>query len=147
MGPDASCKVTLTLTPTGYGAQTATLTFTDGATDSPQTVTLTGSGPDFSTSASPSAITLVQGAKGTSTISLTPIAKFNQSVSLAVSGCPANTSCTISPNPVKLTGGSVSTTTLTIQTASNTPTGTFTLVVTSTFQNLVHTSNITLTVT
>ncbi len=145
MGPDARCTVTITLTPTGYGAQTATLTFTDSATDSPQTVTLTGSGPDFSTSASPSAITLAQGASGTSTISLTPIAKFNQTVSLTCTGNPANSICTI-PSSVKLTGGSVSTTTLTIQTTSNTPIGTFTLVVTSTFQNLVHTSNITLTV-
>ena len=146
MGPDASCKVTVTLTPTGYGAQTATLTFTDGAIDSPQSVTLTGSGPDFSTSASPTAITVTQGASGTSTISLTPIAKFNQKVSLTCTGNPANSTCTISPNSVTLTGGSVSTTTLTIQTTSSTPVGTYTLVVTSTFQNLVHTSNITLTV-
>src|SRR5579859_3167486 len=118
----------------------------DCAIDSPQSVTLTGSGPDFSTSASPTAITVTQGASGTSTISLTPIAKFNQKVSLTCTGNPANSTCTISPNSVTLTGGSVSTTTLTIQTTSSTPVGTYTLVVTSTFQNLVHTSNITLTV-
>ena len=144
MGPDASCKVTVTLTPSGYGAQTATLTFTDNASNNPQTVTLSGSGPDFSTKAAPSGVQVAQGSAGTSTISLTPIARFNQTVTLTVSGCPANTTCTISPNPVTLTGGSVSTTTLTIQTTSTTPIGTSTLVVTSTFENLVHTSNVAL---
>ena len=144
MGPDASCKVTVTLTPTGYGAQTATLNFTDNAGNNPQTVTLTGSGPDFSISASPTSITVPQGSEGTSTISLTPIARFNQTVSLALTGCPTTATCTISPNSVKMTGGSVSTATLTVQTTSGTQTGTYPLTVTSTFQNLVHTVAITL---
>jgi len=144
MGPDANCKVTITFKPSGYGAQTATLKFTDNAPDSPQSVTLNGSGPDYSISASPSGIKLTQGAEGTSTISLSPIAQFNQTVSLTVSGCPANTTCTVSPSSVTLTGGSVSTTTLTIQTTSTTPIATSTLVVSSTFENLAHNANVTL---
>lgn len=147
MGPDASCKVTVTITPSGYGTQSATLNFNDNAVDNPQTITLSGSGPDWSISASPNALKLVQGTEGTSTISLTPIAKFNQTVSLTCTGNPANSTCTISPNSVTLTGGSVSTTTLTLQTQSTTPLGTYTLLVTSTFQNLVHTARIALKVT
>jgi trimeric autotransporter adhesin len=144
MGPDAHCNVTVTLTPTGYGPQTATLTFTDNAPDSPQTVTLTGSGPTFSSSASPNAIKVAQGSSGTSTITLTPVAKFNQTVNLTCSGNPANSTCTISPNQLTLTGSSTSTATLTVQTESNTPSGSYTLVVSSTFQNIVETSDITL---
>ena len=144
MGPDAHCSVTVSLTPTGYGPQSATLTLSDNATNSPQTVTLTGSGPTFTSAASPTAIKVNQGSSGTSTISLTPVAKFNQTVNLACSGNPANSTCTISPNQLTLTGDSVSTATLTIQTESNTPSGSYTLVVTSSFENLVDTSKITL---
>jgi trimeric autotransporter adhesin len=144
MGPDANCKVTVTLTPSGYGRQTATLTFTDNASNSPQTVTLTGSGPYFTASASPTALKLDQGASGNSTISLTPVAKFNQTVALTVSGCPADTTCTVSPSSLTLTGASVSTTTLTVDTESTTPIGTYTLVVTSTFENLVTKTDVTL---
>jgi centrosomal CEP192-like protein len=39
-----SCKVFVTFTPTVAGALTGTLTFTDNATNSPQTVQLTGTG-------------------------------------------------------------------------------------------------------
>ncbi len=144
MGPDASCEVTVTFTPSAYGAQTATLNFADNAANTPQQVTLNGSGPDFSISASPDSITLAQGSEGTPTISLTPVAKFNQQVTLSVSGCPTNASCTLAQNQVTLTGGSVSTDVLTMQTESTTPAGTYTVTVTAMFQNLMHSSNITL---
>jgi hypothetical protein len=39
-----TCKVSVTFTPTGLGAQTGTLSFTDNATGSPQTVSLSGTG-------------------------------------------------------------------------------------------------------
>ncbi len=144
MGPDAHCAVTVSLTPTGYGPQSATLTFSDNAPDSPQSVTLTGSGPTFTSSVSPNAIKVDQGSSGTSTVTLTPVAQFNQTVNLTCSGNPADSTCTISPNQITLTGSSTSTATLTIQTESNTPTGSYTLVVTSTFGTIVQTSNITL---
>jgi hypothetical protein len=39
-----TCKVSVTFNPTALGAQTGTLTFTDNATGSPQTVSLSGTG-------------------------------------------------------------------------------------------------------
>lgn len=134
----------MTFTPSAYGAQTATLNFTDNAANSLQQVTLNGSGPDFSISASPNSVTLTQGSEGTSTISLTPIAKFNQLVMLSVSDCPANATCTLAQNQLTLTGGSVSTDVLTLKAGSTTPVGTYTVTVTSTFQNLLHSTSITL---
>ena len=44
LGPGASCTVQLTFRPTGPGTRTGTLTVTDDAPGSPQTVSLTGSG-------------------------------------------------------------------------------------------------------
>ena len=44
----ASCTVSVTFSPTATGTRTATLTFTDGAANSPQTVSLTGSAIPFS---------------------------------------------------------------------------------------------------
>jgi hypothetical protein len=45
LGPSpASCSVMVTFTPTATGTLTGTLTVTDAATNSPQTVNLTGTG-------------------------------------------------------------------------------------------------------
>ncbi len=138
MGPQAACKATVTFTPSAYGSQSATLQFTDNAANNPQAVTLTASGPDYSIAASPNAITVAQGAQGTSTVTLTPIAKFNQTVTLTCTGMPAGMTCTFNPNPVTLTGGSASTSIATVTVGSTTAPGTYTLTVGSTFQNLVH---------
>lgn len=46
----ANCAVSVTLTPTKKGARNGTLTFTDNAPDSPQTVTLKGTGQSISLS-------------------------------------------------------------------------------------------------
>lgn len=44
LGISSSCVVTVTFTPLATGARTATVIFTDSAVDSPQTVTLSGTG-------------------------------------------------------------------------------------------------------
>ena len=41
-------------------------------------------GPDFSLSANPSSVTVVQGSNGTSTITVNPLNGFNSSVSLPI---------------------------------------------------------------
>jgi hypothetical protein len=44
LSPGGTCQVTVTFTPASKGAQTATLTITDSATNSPQTAKLSGTG-------------------------------------------------------------------------------------------------------
>ncbi len=44
LAPSANCVVSVTFTPSQTGTRTGTLTFTDGAASSPQTVNLTGTG-------------------------------------------------------------------------------------------------------
>jgi hypothetical protein len=134
----------LTLTASGAataGTATVTITGTSGSLTHTTTIALTVTGPpDFALSASPSALTLKQGANGTSTITVSPSNGFAGSVSLAATGLP--TGVTASFNPTSTTTTSV----LTL-TASNsaTPT-TATVTVTGTSGSLVHTTTIALTV-
>jgi len=137
--------VQVTLTPSQYGTETATLTFTDNAASSPQQITLTGSGPDFTIADAPNTITVTAGQSGTSTTTLTPQAKFAQAVALSCpTGLPSGAFCSWSTNPLMLFGNSAQTSTLTIQTSSTTPTGTYTVTTTGTYTTLSHSATITL---
>jgi hypothetical protein len=87
------------------------------STSSAVTVTVTvAPAPDFSLALSPTSGTVSQGSTTTSTITITPAEGFNQSVSFACSGLPANTSCNFSPISVTPNGTGTSTSTLTIAT-------------------------------
>jgi trimeric autotransporter adhesin len=146
MAPNRKCAESVTFTPTNYGKQTATLSFTDSATGSPQSVSLSGSGPDFTIAASPTSLTITKGSSGSSTITLAPLAQFNQTIKLTVTGCPANTTCTVTPSSVTLDGTNNGTATLNIQTTSSTASGTYTITVKGAFTPLQHPVSITLTV-
>jgi sugar lactone lactonase YvrE len=144
LGVDSTCTVSVTFTPSDYARRTATLTFTDNGPTSPQTVSLAGSGPDFTISASPTTITVTRGNSGRSTLTLTPLGQFNQPINLTCNGVPANTTCTIVPNPVAMDGINPQTAVLTIQTTSTTPLGTFPITVKGVFFPLQHPVTITL---
>jgi hypothetical protein len=146
ISPDVSCTISVTLTPSQYGPETATMNINDNGAGSPQTVTLTGSGPDFAISASPNTLTVTHGNAGTSTITLKPQAKFTATVAVTCSGAPANSTCTLNPVNVKVPPGSPATTTLTIQTTATTAPGTYTLTVTGVYSNLSNPTTISLTV-
>lgn len=146
VSPDAACTINVSLTPSAYGPESATMNINDNATGGSQKVTLTGSGPNFSISASPNTLSVAPGAAGTSTITLTPQAKFAQTVAVSCTGAPANSTCTLNPTSVNVPGGAAVTTTLTIQTTSSTAAGTYTLTVTGTYASLSNPTTITLTV-
>ena len=146
ISPDDNCTISVSLTPSVVGPESATMNIADNASGSPQTVTLTGSGPNFSISASPTTISVTPPAAGTSTITLTPQAKFVGNITLGVTGCPANTTCTFNPTSVMLYGGSAMTSVLTVQTTASTAAGTYTLTVTGAYPPLSNPTTITLTV-
>jgi hypothetical protein len=139
-----TCQISITFTPTGYGTRKGAVVITDNARRSPQTVTLFGTGPDFSISASPTSLTVTRGSKGTSTLTLTPENGFNQTIALTCTGAPKNSSCAISPSSVTLDGTNAQTATLTITTTINTPTGKFTLTTKGAFGTLTHTAKVSL---
>ncbi len=99
--------------------------------------------PNFTLSTTPNSQTLNPGGQTTYTVNTSATNGFTGSITLGVSGLPANTTGTFSPTSV--TAGSSST--LTITTASNTPTGSSTLTITGTSGSLTHTTAATLNVT
>jgi hypothetical protein len=110
-----------------------------------QTYTFGGPPPgnDFSISASPSSVSVVQGQSVATSVSTAVTSGSAQSVSLSASGLPAGT--TASFNPSTLTAGSGST--LTLTTSGTTPAGTSTVSVTGTGSSATHTTSVSLTVT
>jgi subtilase family serine protease len=98
--------------------------------------------PDFSLSASPATVTIVQGgAGGTSTITVNPANGFNGSATLSVtSALPNGVTASFNPNPT--TGNS----TLTLTASGSATTGTVSVTITGTAGSLTHTTSVSLTV-
>jgi len=117
-----NCSISVTLTPTASGTRTGSLSVTDNATGSPQTVSLTGTGSstaaDFSLSVSPTSGTITAGQSATFTLSVTPSGGFNQTVSLSCGGAPQAGTCAISPGAVTPNGSSASTATISLTTTA-----------------------------
>jgi hypothetical protein len=98
--------------------------------------------PDFTISASPSSVSVVKGAGGSSTINVAAVNGFSSSVNLTVSGCPANATCTLSPGSV--TPGVSST--LSITTTTSAVVGSYNLTVQGTAGTLSHSTPVALTI-
>ena len=129
------------------GTFTATLTVTDnaGLTDpNPPTRKITvNPAPDFSIGAAPSTQSVVQGGNVPYTVTVNALNGFTDTVNLSISGLPANATAGFVPTSMTGSGSS----TLTVNTAANTPTGTYTLTVTGMTATLAHSVNVTLNVT
>ncbi|HEX4960763.1 MAG TPA: S53 family peptidase [Thermoanaerobaculia bacterium] len=100
--------------------------------------------PDFSISASPAAVTVVQGNSGSSTISTAISGGFNSAISLSASGQPAGVTVTLSTTTIAAPGSGSST--MSISVASSVAVGNYTITVTGTGGGLTHTTAVTLTV-
>ena len=114
----ASCSIGVFFDPTVSGARAGTLTITDAAAGSPQTVPLSGTGQDFSVSAAaPASATVKAGQTAVYMLTLAPDGGFDQPVTLTCTGAPANSTCAVSPNPAAL-NGSAATATVTVSTTA-----------------------------
>ena len=97
----SSCTINVVFTPTATGSRSGNLTVTDDAQGSPQSMTLSGTGADFSLASSTSQQTVQPGGSGTYALTVDPVGgSFTQAVSLSCSGLPANTTCSFSPGTV-----------------------------------------------
>lgn len=97
-----TCTISVTFTPTAVGPRTGTLTITDDAAGSPQTVTLTGTGWDFILSA-PSTVSIKAMNSVEFSVTMTPLGGFNQAVALGCSVALKKATCTV--NPASVTAG------------------------------------------
>ena len=117
----ATCTITVTFKPTTFGTLTGSISITDNATGSPQTVGLTGTAVEagaFTLSAS--AVTLTAGATGTSTITATGTGGYSGTINLT---CALTTSPTGATKLPTCTPGSA----ITIASGNTTATGTVTI--------------------
>ncbi|MGH9643957.1 MAG: hypothetical protein ACRD3Q_16235 [Terriglobales bacterium] len=153
--PPANGNVTSTLTLTASstaatGTVTVTITGTSGSLTHSTTITLTvnpAAQPDFTIGASPSSLTIVQGSNGNSTITITSVNSFSSATTLSASGLPSGVTAGFNPNPVTPPANSSVNSTLTLTASGTATTGTSTVTITGTSGSLVHSTNITLTVT
>jgi hypothetical protein len=103
VAPGGSCTISVTFTPSATGNRTGTLTLSNNAADSPQTVTLSGTGQDFalatSNGAAPSA-TVSPGQTASYQLVVNALSGFNQPVGLACAGVPVASNCTFSQRTV-----------------------------------------------
>jgi hypothetical protein len=118
----ATCTVAVTFTPTDAGAASGSLSFTDNAPNSPQAVTLsgTGTGPDFTLTAasgSSTSATVAAGQSATYTLSVAGEEGLSGAVTFTCAGAPSEATCTVSPNPVTV-GSSAANVTVSVTTTA-----------------------------
>jgi hypothetical protein len=94
----SSCTFSVIFTPTVGGSHTGALVVSDNAIASPQTVTLSGTGTDFSLASSPSSVSVNPGSTATYTLTVAPIGgAFSGQIRLSCNGVPAQSTCSVSP--------------------------------------------------
>jgi hypothetical protein len=116
LAPGESCTISVTFTPTTAGDTTAQLNIYTDTSSLPQTVNLTGRTADFALAASASSVAVTAGQSTQVNLRLTPTGGFDQSVALTCSGAPQDATCTVSPNPIALSGTAAEAATATITT-------------------------------
>ncbi len=111
----SSCTLQVEFVPVVGGARNGTLTVTDDALTSPQTLQLTGTGVDFSLAADGSTTaTIASGKNAVYPLLLTPAVGLGTAVSFSCTGVPANATCNVSPAVVTL--GSTTVVSVTVNT-------------------------------
>ena len=141
----ATATSLLTLSSTGaasIGTFPVTVTGTAGSLSSKATITLTvNPAGDYTVSASPSSLSVVQGTNGATTITVNPLNGFNSGVSLSASGLPGGVTAAF--NPVSTT----TTSALTVTASTTAALGTFSVTITGTSGALSHFTTVSITVT
>jgi hypothetical protein len=114
----ASCTISVTFSPLGAGTQNGTMTLTDNAADSPQTVDLSGTGMDFAVSSTGPSQTVSPGQAANYSLTLAPQNGFSQTVNLTCGGAPSEATCTLTPNSVTLNGTASATVAVAVSTTA-----------------------------
>ena len=97
-----NCMISVTFTPTATGARTGSVTITDNAPDSPESVSLTGMGQDFTfavASSSSASASVSAGSPASYTLSVAGEGGLSGNLSFTCTGAPSESTCTVTPNP------------------------------------------------
>jgi kumamolisin len=142
--------LTLTASSTATtGSATVTITGTSGSLTATTTLALTvnsAATPNFAIAASPTSVTVTQGASGTSTITITSTGGFNSATTLSASGLPIGVTAAFSTNPVTPPANGSVTSTLTLTASSTATVGAATVTITGASGSTTHSTTIALTV-
>jgi subtilase family serine protease len=142
--------LTLTASSTATtGSATVTITGTSGSLTASTTLALTVNStatPNFTIAASPTSVTVTQGASGTSTITITSTGGFNSATTLSATGLPSGVTAAFSTNPVTPAANGSATSTLTLTASSSATVGAATVTITGTSGSTTHSTTIALTV-
>ncbi|MFI5167634.1 MAG: protease pro-enzyme activation domain-containing protein [Thermoanaerobaculales bacterium] len=103
------------------------------------------SSPNFTISASPNSVSVVQGNNGTSTVTTAVSGGFNSAIALSATGQPTGVTVTFNPTSIAAPGSGSSTMTLAV--ASSTATGTYPITVSGVGGGVTQTTTVSLTVT
>ena len=145
-----SSVLTLTASSTATtGAATVTITGTSGSLTATTKLSLTvnsSATPNFTIAASPTSVTVTQGASGTSTITITSTGGFNSATTLSATGLPTGVTAAFSSNPVTPPANGSATSTLTLTASSTATVGAATVTITGTSGSTTHSTTIALTV-
>jgi len=98
-----ACTMQVAFAPTVGGPRSGTLTVTDNAPNSPQTLSLTGSGVDFTLDPNGgTSLTIVNGQNAVYPLLLSSAANIPGTATFTCTGAPANSTCNITPASVAL---------------------------------------------
>ncbi len=103
----ATCTIGITFNPGAATVRNATLSLADDAPNSPQSVALTGNGVDFSfglPAGTPTTITVTPGGNGVFNLTINPQGNSKQTVTMACSGAPPFSTCSVIPSSFTLDG-------------------------------------------
>ncbi|HZY62049.1 MAG TPA: choice-of-anchor D domain-containing protein [Edaphobacter sp.] len=104
LAPATACTLQIIFVPTASGARSGTLTVTDSAPNSPQTLRLSGTAVDFAIAADgDTTVTIPSGEKATFPL-LFRSSSTGGAVAFTCTGAPVNSSCTITPSTASLNG-------------------------------------------
>jgi hypothetical protein len=113
----ATCQLGITFTPTVAGPATGTLTVSAANLSKSLAVALSGQGDDFSLSVSGSSSAIItSGQTATFALQLEGLSGTSGTVALVCAGAPQNSTCTLNPASIGVTGANTSSVTATIAT-------------------------------
>lgn len=138
------CRAFITFTPTAAGDRFGSLVFTGNVSGGSKSVPLhgVGLGSDFTISANPSALNIVQGSTSSSSIG-TAVIGGPGTIALSASSSAPGVSVTLTPASISAGGSS----TLAVSVAYTTAPGSYTVTVTGTEGSNTHSTLVTVTVT
>lgn len=100
----ASCKLSVTFTPSQQGNIQGALVIVDDDPSSPQQVGLTGIGQDFTIQSFTNSQTVKAGSPANYLLQIAPTYGFTGAVTMACTGAPTNATCASAPASVTLNG-------------------------------------------